>query len=73
MKTLTCKDLGGPCDHKISGATFEDIGKAAYTHVMDQIKAGDQPHSEAANKMRSATPTDQMAMMASYRKVFDAA
>jgi predicted small metal-binding protein len=33
MKPLTCKQLGGKCDHKITAAAFEDAAKAMTKHV----------------------------------------
>lgn len=73
MKTLTCRDLGGACDENIAGATFEEIGQKCRAHVMEAVKRGDAAHKAAMNKMMSATPSEQAAMMVKYRKKFDAA
>ena len=73
MKKLTCRDFGGPCDHEISGVSFQEIGSKCRTHVMEKIQSGDQAHQIAASKMRDATPEQQMAMMAEYQRKFDAA
>ncbi len=73
MKTMTCKDLGGPCDYKIGGDSFEAIGKASYMHVMEQIKAGDAAHMAAAAAMRNASPEEQTKMMAEFKARFEAA
>jgi Protein of unknown function (DUF1059) len=71
MKKLTCRDLGGPCDQEFSGVSFEEIGRNCRAHVMELVKNGDAAHSEAAMKMRNASPEEQMAMMAAYKKRFD--
>ena len=71
MKRLKCRDFGGPCDFEITGSTFEEIGKKSYDHVMEQIKSGDGAHAAAAAKMKNASPAEQKAMMAGYRKTFD--
>ena len=73
MKKLTCKDLGGACDESIAGATFEEIGQKCRAHVMEAVKRGDPAHKAAVNKMMSASPSEQAAMMAEYKKKFDAA
>lgn len=73
MKSLTCKDLGGACDERIAGATFEEIGQKCRTHVMEAVKRGDAAHKAAMNKMMSASPSEQASMMAEYMKKFDAA
>lgn len=71
MKRLTCKDLGGPCDYEMTADSFEEIGKKCREHVMEQIKGGDEDHKAAAAKMKNASPDEQKAMMAGYRKNFD--
>lgn len=73
MKRLTCSDLGGPCDFEITGDSFEEIGKKSYAHVMDKISSGDADHAAAAGKMKNASPDEQKAMMAAYRKKFEEA
>lgn len=71
MKTLTCRDLGGPCDHELRGSTFEEIGHASRAHVMNMIEHADAAHMEAADHMRRASPDEQRAMMAQFRNRFD--
>ena len=73
MKTLTCRDLGGTCDAKIAGSTFQEVGKNSMMHVMEQIKNGDEAHKAAADKMRNASPEEQKAMMAEYEKRYNEA
>jgi predicted small metal-binding protein len=36
MKTMTCNELGGPCDHKLSAASWDEMVKSMTTHVMDR-------------------------------------
>ena len=59
MKTLTCKELGGCCDMKISGNSFSEMGSNCKAHVMEQMKSGDKAHKDAANKMMNASPEEQ--------------
>jgi Protein of unknown function (DUF1059) len=73
MKKLTCRDLGGPCDAEFTAESFEDIGKKSREHVFEQMKKGDEAHLSAANKMRSATPEQQRALMAEFKQKFDEA
>jgi len=73
MKKLTCKDLGGPCDYEIVGATFEEVGQKSHAHVMEQISKGDEAHKMAVQKMKDRTPEEQQAMMIEFRKKFDEA
>jgi predicted small metal-binding protein len=73
MKRLSCRDLGGPCDAEFVGESFEEVGKKSRAHVMEQMQKGDQAHVTAAGKMRTATPEQQQAMMAEFKKKFDQA
>ena len=73
MKKLTCRDLGGPCDVEFTGESFDEIGKKSREHVIEQMQKGDEAHLSAANKMRSATPEQQKALMADFKKKFDEA
>jgi hypothetical protein len=72
LKALTCRDLGGACDEPISGETFEEIGQKCRAHVMDAVKSGDAAHKSAVDRMMAASPAEQAASMADYRKKFDA-
>jgi predicted small metal-binding protein len=44
MKTLTCKELGGKCDQKISAETWEEMVRAMTKHVMEK-------HPDVAKQM----------------------
>ena len=53
MKTMTCRDLGGPCDVEHRGASADDIIKAQDQHLKDAVAAGDASHDDAGAAMRS--------------------
>lgn len=50
MKTMTCKELGGPCDHRMSAGSWEEMVKSMTAHVMekhpDTAKAMKKMHEE---------------------------
>lgn len=52
MKTMTCRQLGGPCDLEHRGETADDVIKAQDQHLMDAEKAGDTTHSVARKEMK---------------------
>lgn len=52
MKTMTCRDLGGPCDLAHSGETADDVINAQDQHLKDAVKAGDTSHEQANKEMR---------------------
>jgi len=41
MKTMTCRQLGGPCDHAHHGRDADEVIKAQDQHLKDMVAAGD--------------------------------
>ena len=52
MKTMTCRDLGGPCELEHQGATADDIIKAQDKHLKQAERAGDAAHQAARDAMK---------------------
>jgi hypothetical protein len=52
MKTMTCKDLGGPCDLALRGETADDVIQAQDRHLKDAVGGGDTTHAEARRAMQ---------------------
>ncbi|MEY4498001.1 MAG: hypothetical protein RJA40_106 [Actinomycetota bacterium] len=52
MKTMSCKQLGGPCDLTHSGEDANVIIKAQDKHLREAVKAGDASHEDALNAMK---------------------
>lgn len=52
MKTMTCKQLGGPCDFPLHGATADDVIKAQDKHLNDVVTKGDEAHAGALKEMK---------------------
>lgn len=52
MKTMTCKELGGPCDHQHQGQTADDVIKAQDRHLKEMVARGDNAHPAAVNEMK---------------------
>lgn len=52
MKTMTCQDLGGPCDLAHHGETHDDVIKAQDKHLKEVVKAGDEAHVPARDDMK---------------------
>jgi hypothetical protein len=74
MKTMTCKQLGGSCDKKFQGNTFEEIADQSKKHGMEMFQKGDKDHIEAMNKMKDlmASPEAMKQWFEEKRRVFDA-
>lgn len=75
MKTILCKNLGGPdtCEHVFSAESFEELGNASKSHVMEMIQGGDEAHMAAIERMKNMSPEDQQKEFASYQAQFEAA
>lgn len=52
MKTMTCRQLGGPCDHAHTGETADDVIAAQDQHLKDAVAAGRTDHQQAADEMK---------------------
>ncbi|TDK27961.1 DUF1059 domain-containing protein [Arthrobacter crusticola] len=72
MKTMTCKQLGGPCDLALSGDTADDVIQAQDRHLREAVKSGDSAHQEAheAMKGRWRNPIRGMGWYRDTKKAF---
>ncbi|MDC8003722.1 DUF1059 domain-containing protein [Aureisphaera galaxeae] len=52
MKTMTCKQLGGPCDVEFKAETFEQMAELSKQHGMEMFQKGDEAHLNAMKAMR---------------------
>ncbi len=52
MKTMTCQQLGGPCDVSHQGATADEVIKAQDRHLKEMVAKGDIAHESAAKEMK---------------------
>ena len=52
MKTMTCTQLGGPCDLGLRGETADEVVKAQDEHLRAAVAAGDDAHLEALRAMK---------------------
>ena len=49
---MTCKQLGGGCDLKFSGETFEEIVEQSKQHGMEMFQKGDADHLKAIQEIQ---------------------
>jgi predicted small metal-binding protein len=52
MKTMTCKQLGGPCDFSLRGETADEVIKAQDEHLNEIVSTGDETHQDALKAMK---------------------
>jgi hypothetical protein len=67
-QTMTCKQLGGPCDLVLEGSTADEVIKAQDRHLRDAVAAGDDTHTSALNDMKGRWK-HPIAGMGWYKKV----
>ena len=53
MKTMTCTQMGGPCDFAFHGNSADDVIKAQDQHLKDMVAKGDQAHKNALESMKA--------------------
>jgi hypothetical protein len=52
MKTMTCRQLGGPCDLAHRGLTADEVIKAQDRHLKEVVAKGDTTHGGALKEMK---------------------
>jgi hypothetical protein len=52
MKTMTCKQLGGPCDAQLHGDSADAVIKAQDQHLREAVAQGDDAHADALKAMK---------------------
>jgi hypothetical protein len=52
MKTMTCKQMGGPCDVAFQGSTADEVIKAEDKHLKEIVASGDETHKSALKLMQ---------------------
>jgi predicted small metal-binding protein len=53
MKTMTCKQLGGPCDFQLHGKDANAVIHAQDEHLKDMVAQGDESHEPALSEMKA--------------------
>jgi hypothetical protein len=53
MRTMTCRQLGGPCDTAFSGEKADEVIKAQDKHLKEVVAGGDAAHEEALKAMQA--------------------
>ena len=67
MKTMTCRELGGPCDAAHRGASANEVIKAQDRHLNHLVAGGDETHVAALKEMKGRWK-NPVAGMGWYRK-----
>lgn len=75
MKTMNCKQLGGPetCYKEFHAETFEEMAKLSKQHGMEMFQKGDEEHIKVMNKMKEHMndPEAMKNYMENKQKIFD--
>jgi predicted small metal-binding protein len=67
MMTMTCKQLGGPCDFAHHGNSANEVIKAQDKHLKEIVASGDETHRSALREMQGRWK-NPLAGMAWYRQ-----
>jgi predicted small metal-binding protein len=67
VKTMTCKQLGGPCELAHSGDSADEVIKAQDKHLKAAVAAGDELHETALKAMKGRWK-NPLSGMSWYRK-----
>jgi predicted small metal-binding protein len=66
MKTMTCQQLGGKCDQKLSASSWDEMVKVMTKHVMEK-------HPDVAKQMEKMHNQDPKRWAAETKPKWDAA
>ena len=74
MKTMTCKQLGGACDEKFSGETFDEMAEKSKAHGVKMFEKQDPAHFAAMHEVMAMMeePEKMRAWLDAKRAEFDA-
>jgi hypothetical protein len=53
MKSMTCNQMGGPCDKSFQGKTADEVIKAQDAHLKEMVANADEAHQAAAKQMQA--------------------
>ena len=72
MKTMTCRQLGGPCDHELRAVTADQVIKDQDRHIKQAVKDGDPTHEQAREDMKNRWkhPNQSMDWYSGAKKLF---
>ena len=67
MKTMTCKQLGGPCDTPITAGSKDEMMTKGGDHLKEMAGKGDKAHQDAlAMMMKGADSPENVAWMEKF-------
>ena len=74
MKTMTCRQMGGPCDEAFRGIKADEVIKAQDSHLKEVVASGDETHKSALKSMqdRWKHPVSGMGWYRATKKAFAA-
>ena len=74
MKTMTCRQMGGPCDTTFQGNKADEVIKAQDSHLKEMVASGDESHKDALKTMqgRWKNPISGMGWYIKTKKSFAA-
>jgi hypothetical protein len=74
MKTMTCRQMGGPCDQEFRGNSADEVIKMQDKHLREAVADGDDTHKPALDAMKGRwkNPIKGMGWYVRTKKAFGA-
>ena len=74
MKTMTCREMGGPCDAPFLGNSADEVIKAEDAHLKEMVAKGDEAHKNTLKEMQNRwkNPIKGMGWYLKMQKAFAA-
>lgn len=73
MKMMTCRQLGGACEHEFHAESFDEMATLSQAHARAMFAANDSAHRAAMEAMSliMANPSAMIAWMDDKKHLFD--
>jgi predicted small metal-binding protein len=69
MKNMTCKQMGGACDMKISGDSAQEMMNNGAKHLRESTEEGDKKALQMMNDMQRS-PEEQRKWQEEFERMF---
>ena len=67
---MTCSEIGGVCEEKITGVTFDEIAQKGYNHIAQMT---DEEHKKMKEMIDNSSDEQKQKWMEETTKKFEAA
>jgi predicted small metal-binding protein len=72
MKTMTCRQMGGPCDAPLHGNSADEVMAEGAKHIQEMTDKGDEGHKKVLMMMNEMQKNPDSEMNKQWTEKFSA-